>query len=309
MAKIRKRDNNYQTSNKVAWKFDVRMLDTLLKYSVAEEVKMPELNRLHRLMNSLDMDAYKYNQDIFNRVVFLQLLLNAKCDEMLIDQSAIQMWILDHDGELAELVNTFNWSSHQLQLPDIRMISKSIVEKLQYHSLMANKQAIMECYEKLEMAEFYSLSSEVDKLRKILSALLIDLQSTNISNGLIRELSFTDPSIEDAMDIIVNKYHRPSAVLYTGIRQLNATLSPGFQAGRLYTFIGNSGGFKSGMLLNIADQIRQFNPQMLQEKTSHRKVILFVTMENTIEETIELVHLHHYLSGNQFSLNNQVSGI
>ena len=37
---------------------------------------------------------------------------------------------------------------------------------------------------------------------------------------------------------------------------------------------------------NITDQLRQFNPQIVPVENGMRKVILFITMENTIYETI-----------------------
>jgi len=47
-----------------------------------------------------------------------------------------------------------------------------------------------------------------------------------------------------------------------------------------------TGKFKSGLLLNLADQIRRFNPQIQAVENGVRKTILLVTMENSLEETV-----------------------
>ena len=80
---------------------------------------------------------------------------------------------------------------------------------------------------------------------------------------------------------------KDSTILYSGMRCLNAMLSPGFEGGRLYLFLGGTGKGKSGLLLNMADQIRLFNPQIKPVEHGIRKTIVYVTMENTINETIE----------------------
>lgn len=112
------------------------------------------------------------------------------------------------------------------------------------------------------------------------------LQNISSPDELIRKFNFSDDEFMDLLSRIVDKAKKPSTVLMTGIRQLNAILSPGFQSGRMYTFLGGTGRFKSGTLWNITDQIRQYNPQIKPVENGMRKVLLFVTMENTIYETI-----------------------
>ena len=51
-----------------------------------------------------------------------------------------------------------------------------------------------------------------------------------------------------------------------------------------------SGRFKSGTLLNIADQISKFNPLLEDVVDGKRNTILFITAENTINETIERLY-------------------
>ena len=58
----------------------------------------------------------------------------------------------------------------------------------------------------------------------------------------------------------------------------------------MYCFLGGSGKFKSGTLLNIAEQIRRFNPQIPAYENGLRKCILFITLENSIEETVERIY-------------------
>ena len=120
--------------------------------------------------------------------------------------------------------------------------------------------------------------------------LLVALQESDTSQGLLKEFSFSSSNAAELLSTILDKAKKPTSILQTGIRQLNAILSPGLHSGRLYTILGGSGKFKSGTLLNIADQVRLFNPQIIPVENGMRKAILFITLENSIEETVERLY-------------------
>lgn len=282
--RIKKR--NDKNSKLVAWKFDVKMLNMFLKYVVSGYVQMADLGNLKTLFDGLDMDAYKYNTDMYQKIEIIHYIARARVDHFMQDKDAIYLYVMDQDADLKEALDQVDWNPDQLGSADIRVIASSVTEKLQSYLIMSAREEIQECYDKMEQCQFYSMKEPTEKLRQIFSNLLVNLQNTNIGNGLVRSANFADDSFDDILNIVLSKAKKPGAILQTGIRQLNAILSPGFAAERLYVFLGLSGKFKSGTLLNIADQIRKFNPQIKAVEDKRRKTILFITMENSIEETI-----------------------
>lgn len=296
MAKINRRDSgkpDYYNSDKVAWKFDVKSLDTMLTYAMHPDLRLPDLARMQKLIMSLDMDAYKFNLDLYNRINLLKLILEAKVDKKLSSNDTIRMYISNSDAELFELYNKYDWPvlCVTLTVNDIRMIATSIVEKLQYGTLMANKEKILENYEHLEQSGFYSMSDNIDDMRRLLATTVQDMQKIKIEDGMIRELNLSEPMAINTINKIVEKSKKPKSTLLSGSKMLNINLGGGFQSRRLYVFLGNTGGFKSGLLLNLADQIHRYNTSLLSSgNTGKRKVILFITMENSIDETIERLY-------------------
>jgi hypothetical protein len=126
----------------------------------------------------------------------------------------------------------------------------------------------------------------VEEVKKALQELLTNINTVGRSDvGVLRRLNMAADNYNDLVDTIVRKAKMPNAVLQTGIRQLNAVLCPGFQAGRLYLILGLTGRFKSGTLLNITDQMCKYNPQLRPIEDGRRKTVLFISNENTIEET------------------------
>ena len=153
------------------------------------------------------------------------------------------------------------------------------------------KNEILDTLEKIDASSFStSYYQLVETIRKQMTELITELQVADNDQGLMKEFAFSMKDAAALIDKIVKKAKRPASVLQTGIRQLNAILSPGFQSGRMYCFLGGSGKFKSGTLLNIAEQIRRFNPQIPAYENGLRKCILFITLENSIEETVERIY-------------------
>lgn len=62
-------------------------------------------------------------------------------------------------------------------------------------------------------------------------------------------------------------------------------LNGGFEDARLYNFIGATGGFKSGLLLNLMKQIKLYNKGRSHKDPTKRPTILFLSQENNIWET------------------------
>ena len=67
-------------------------------------------------------------------------------------------------------------------------------------------------------------------------------------------------------------------------------LSPGFRPGKLYIFLGLTGGFKSAMLVKIILDCARYNAKTFKPRREGAKpYVLYLTMENTIDESFARV--------------------
>lgn len=284
MTKVKRRKDNL---DKINLKFDVAMLNSLIKYIRCQFIPQNQLYNLYKLMSYVDFTTYDYNIDVQERVKLLSVLCDAIVESNLSDENVIESFVKDKHPDLEILLQNISLKPNQLTKSESDYISNSINERLQYLQVYVVKDDIIDLLEKLDgpdqVVSYYSIMNE---LKGKLSSLLVNIQNSSTTNGLLRSFNFSNDNFVDIMRTIINKANRPSSILQTGIRQLNAILSPGFQSGRLYTILGGTGKFKSGTLLNIADQIRLYNPQIVPFENGMRKTILFITMENSIEETI-----------------------
>jgi len=280
-------------NDKIKYNFDVSILNTLILYTQCEFIDKSNLNRLKSLIENTDIDSYKMDLPIYNRLRILESILDSMVNRSMSNIDLIKAKLEeDFPPGVEVLEKEIPFEKNKLDVSECVNLTNSIYSKMNIINIYKEKDKLFDSFNKIDIASgFLNTNTEaIDDLKQSCSQILMTLNNKKDESGLMRSFSFTDDGSKDRLDNIVNKFKQPSNILITGIKQLNALLSPGFQAGRLYTILGGSGKFKSGTLLNIADHIRLFNKNNINMKNGLKKTILFVTLENSIEETIERLY-------------------
>lgn len=289
MPTIKKR--NSTPTNKIKIKFDVPLLNSLIKYLRCEYVSQSSLSQLRKFMKFVDIDSYEYEEAIYPRLKTLDILTKAIIDDGIRDESLLRSYLEDQYPTGIQIIEQVGFDRNQLSSTECDYIANAIRIRVQTIAINLKKAELLETLDKLDANSFKPAYAElVEKVRRQMTELIGELQQNDSDQGLMKEFAFSMNDAAALIDKIVKKAKRPASILQTGIRQLNSILSPGFQSGRMYCFLGGSGKFKSGTLLNIAEQIRRFNPQIPAYENGLRKCILFITLENSIEETVERIY-------------------
>lgn len=279
------------TPNHIKVNFDVGLLDSLIKYTRCEYVSTSQMSTLRKFMDAIDIEAYQYDNAIYTRVKLVDVLTKAIVKDNIQDDNVLRSYVEEQYPDGIPLLDQMGYQKNMLSSSDCDYLSKAILTRSQTVAIYRAKNDLIDTLQKIDATSFdVSYVELVEKVRKQMSDLVGALQVIDNDQGLMKEFAFSLQDAASLIDRVVKKRKRPAAILQTGIRQLNAILAPGFQSGRLYTIVGGSGKFKSGTLLNIADQIRKFNPQIPAYENGLRKCILFITLENSIEETIERLY-------------------
>lgn len=284
--------NKKTTSDKVKFNFDVAMLNMLVKYTQCEYVARSDLYRLKKLFTYTDISLYQTEVPIAMRVNVLMVLLDAMVEVGLSSPELIRRYMQQNFEPGVEILNDIGLKQNMVPVSECEYIRKFVNEKLQHIEIYQHRDKLITLLRKIDDTADFNTSyyDTIAEIKNTIGTLMVSLQDTNQVQGILREFSFSNPDAASTLAQMIYRAKRPTSTLQSGIRQLNATLSGGFQGGRLYTILGGSGKFKSGTLLNIADQIRRFNPQIVPYEGGMRKCILFVTLENSIEETVERIY-------------------
>lgn len=289
MPKVKKR--NSTPSNKIKVKFDVSLLNSLIKYVRCEYVSQSSLSQLRKFIKYLDIDAYEYEEAIYPRIKTLDILTRLISEEGIRDENLLKTSLQDEYAEGIAIINQVGFGLNQLSSTECDYLTNAVRIRVQTIAISLKRTELLDTLEKLDASTFNPAYADlVEKIRQQMTELISEIQLVDSEQGLMREFAFSLNDAAALLDRIVKKAKRPASILQTGIRQLNSILSPGFQSGRMYCFLGGSGKFKSGTLLNIAEQIRRFNPQIPAYENGLRKCILFITLENSIEETVERIY-------------------
>ena len=289
MPRVKKR--NSTPSNKIKVKFDVDLLNTLIKYVRCEYVGQTALSQLRKFIKYLDIDSYEYEEAIYPRLKTLDILTKAISEDGIRDDTLLRTHIKEQYSSGIDIIDQVGFDKNQLSSTECDYVTNAVRVRVHTIAISIKKNKLLDTLEKIDASSFTPSYAElVEEVRKQMTELITELQVTDNDQGLLKEFAFSMDEAAALIDRIVKKAKRPASILQTGIRQLNSILSPGFQSGRMYCFLGGSGKFKSGTLLNIAEQIRRFNPQIPAYENGMRKCILFITLENSIEETVERIY-------------------
>ena len=282
---------NAESLPKFKLKFDVGMSDVLVKYAMSKYPSKFHLSNLNKMLDLLDLSTYKYNYDIYSNLLLAKLIVATKIEFSVSNLVVIKESIIEASPEMSDIVEKKNWDCDLLTHPDCTKITEYIDEKMQYYFFYMGMPKIIKLWERCFDTDGYATNGHMIKeVNDEMCKLAVQMQSSTVTSTILRSFNFSSPNVGDVIQGIVAKAQAPKSILQTGIRSLNSILGPGFRGGKLYTFLGLSGKFKSGLLLNLADQITKFNPILEKVEDGKRNTVLFITMENTIEETIERVY-------------------
>ena len=276
-------------TNKVAIKFDITMLNSMIGsiFKRSVQVTRKSLMNMKRLFAVIDENVYEGNEPLEARIQFINRALEAKLDMGFENDDAIINYCRtdNFNKENNEIINNIPHYT-KLNYEEIKYINKAVEDRLKYYYLFNYKDALYDTIEKLDSGDYSSFSEINTQLLSICSDLINETRKTKSVENT-DTFSLSDENFETVITDIVTRLKNPSRNLRTGIRKLNEILSPAFMGGRLYTFMGLPGGFKSGMLLKIARDIKIYNKGVQVKKPGKKPCVLLVTMENSVDETVE----------------------
>lgn len=142
----------------------------------------------------------------------------------------------------------------------------------------------------------FAIANETEKFKilKDVQKQIVDVNRKIKENVCVSSVSESlslsnDEQFEATVAHMYNRAIDGSTKLKTGIQAINRSLNGGFENDRCYIYLGLPGEGKSSTLLNLTLQIKGNNKDIVIKDPTKRPTILFLTMENTLNETLERV--------------------
>lgn len=285
-------DNRNPNGDYIKLKWDIQLLNKIIGYIFkrTKNISNLQLRNVQKLFMSCDYSDYINRPVIMERVNFILNALNAKLDNKFEDEGIILEYCTPDNSNpiIDELLKNLDRYKN-LNYNEINFISNFIQDRLTNGIFLNKAKDMKSIIEKMEDNEYRTYAEANLAIQNwINDYTMARRQISSAWNDDI--LDFNDPNLEERIGEINARLGDTSSIIITGIQMLNEMLSPGFRPGKLYMFLGLTGGFKSAMLLKIILDCAKYNASSYKpRKEGAKPYVLYLTMENTIDESFARV--------------------
>ena len=299
MPKMSKKKENLPKVNdikldKISVVFRKSILKSILKILTMEHGgfrTFKTVKNINRLFANLDMSKYKTNPELESYVWCISFMSKQWLDGIVSPDIAFELMKKDpnYTNVIGDIVLNAMNDPQQVTPPEAKAIFDLVSEYLQLGFVDTLKDQYINLLEEIDMTEPGAHKQLLERIVNISQSVMDIKYNTNMVANKIEFSTADMDSIKEAMQSTMDSLTSGTGILKTGIRRLNTLLSPGYMDGRLYTYAGLPGSYKSGILLKSALDIRKYNPGYMPKTPGMKPCVLYITMENTFTETIERI--------------------
>lgn len=270
-------------------KISIEMLDMIIAflYKPSALRTRKTIMNIDNLLNNIDDKMYKNDPELDNRYWIIFKTIEAKVSGRITSEEMYVNYILD-DTECDDYKSSILkgiLANNKIGYDESKLLIKMIDDRLRYGYAMTYKAIVADYLNSLDPYDVKSFKAMDEDLYHISTSYInIHRKTKSLDND--RKFSLDDDVFVPVVTDSVTRLKDRNRIYTTGIRMLNAILSPGYLSKRLYMYLAFPGGGKSQILLKSALDIRKYN-KIETKDPDKRPVVLYITLENSIEETIE----------------------
>ena len=282
-------------ASKIRFPLTPNFVELLLVYvAVAEnDITRSSLYNIRSFFSNLDFVENDQNMLEYHKLSSVMALTDLRLEgvstEALILESLSTARNLDNDYKqiFDSYISPLIKRKQVLRFEERRMIDTKISEYLHYAYLYQSEPKLTALFRDLKSGNYTSLKQINDELTVELEGLLAKIRRAKQFN---EGITYVDTNDKEIFDQVLTKVWEdaisPNTYYKTGIKDLNDMLGGGFEKRRAYTFYALPNTFKSALLLWFGDSCRAFNEEIEVKDPTKKPGILYVSLENSNEETI-----------------------
>ena len=246
----------------------------------------------YKLFSVINSDEYKKDYKSLALFCFIRTALEARVEKRLSKMNMVINFVLDQNNNYREYYEEIlkEFREDPLNQTELDFVINEISKQISLISIIKNKRGLQAALTEFESNEFKSPDDIIGAINKACSKMLKDIRESCIEKS-DTTLDTTQSNFKAHIKSALEELRASSNRIDTGIQFLNKIMNGGAENKRVYTFAAPPSGGKSLLALNLALQIKKYNagPKMVQ-KDGSIPIVLFITHENTITETIERLY-------------------
>lgn len=224
---------------KIKFKFSKSILNLFIGYAFSDSTSISKMNlsNLNKLLEMTDERTYEIDTELYARLKVAKSILDAKLHKGLDNKDAILSYCSkESDKEISKILSRIDEYTN-LKQNEIKFITNSVVDRLQYSFLVLYKEIIVNEFMRIDTGEYDSFKEIVESVKDKCGLLMNDIRKADMVNSNMT-FSLKDEIFDSLVTDTVVQVANPSTALVTGIKMLNDVLSPGYIQGRLYLWLG-----------------------------------------------------------------------
>lgn len=233
--------NNDASFKKIPLKLDIDTMNLIISYIFSDSklITRMSLSNIDKLFNKIDSRFYEADNKLNARFQFIKRALYAKLQLNMV-QPRIILNYCKNDSKYDDIIENEIKSECEFILngKEIYYIKGMIADKLSYSYIYSYKDSFYDIFDKIEMGEYDSLKDITKRFKKTAKEFLNDVRrSENIEQGDM-VFNLAEDNFKNVINEVVSTLKNPANKLRSGLQKLNEIVSGGFEAGRVYLFLG-----------------------------------------------------------------------
>ena len=275
---------------KVKIDMDIYLLNSIIAFIYKDSVlrTRKRLSNINKLFKSLDHTPFENKPEQNARVWIIEKTLKCRLDDRMEEPSIIKATLIE-DSECEGLKRTLIDKIDDLKIgyEESKKLIEKIDDMIQFGYVVTIKELAFEILSYIDDDD-YKTFKEINDILYQFGVAIVNIRRNNDSLNNDETFTLKDELFESVVTDAVQKLRDKMKILRTGITRLNTFLAPGYLAKRLYMYLAFPGGGKSQILLKSALDIKRYN-KVQPKNPENNPAVLYITMENSIEETIERI--------------------
>ena len=273
---------------------DTDTLDIYCEYLLndsSKHINFANLTNLQDYINRMDPKLVMTNEGAMARYEFIRTYLEARIDHGIASRKMCLRYVEDNvDTKYMKTIRRYILESiepDQWKKRDIQFVNDLVFAQLNTMFMHAYKPAMQRLFEDLDNGEFGRSIDDCTNAIQLLQSMVSELTKAQRRSKQDNRFNLTDEQhFKAIMSEALGRLLSEAQFWQTGMAGLNNMLGGGLEDARTYNIIGATGGFKSGLMLNLWKQIKLYNRGHAHKDPNKRPTVLFISQENNIWETI-----------------------
>ena len=264
--------------NRVKIEVPVPLMKSLIAYLFSDHRSRHFIKKLYALLNIVDPASFTEDSDldVLYAIVmtYVKTAIDDNVDSLPLLMNKVQA-IQRFEDQVEEVLMDIN--DIAIDEDTAVFIENEFIDRLNYVSALPVVSSLKAAISQFDKNEFDSFAEAIEAIREHTSVFNKTISMRSSAALSIPEIDFNDEKFDDILAKVYKNLTNEKRFVKTGIKRLNKMFHGGFQPGRVYVGLAVSGGFKSGLLLNMFLWGPKYNRNLRCRDQAKKPMYLYIT--------------------------------